>query len=409
MSSQTYSYRAIDGAGRNVSGQMLAEDEANLEQKLHGLALWLVEAKTQKASRRAKAGRMAGSTSGRSSRREMIDFCTLMAFQLNVGIPMVTALQVAAEDCEQVKFRTLLQELKRLVEAGLPLSEAMEQWPRVFPRQFVSLVRAGERGSELPATFLEQKRFLEWQEQILADVRQATIYPVIVMIVVCVFVLVLFTFVVPRFKLLITQINVPLPLPTQIVFGASDFFKATWWAWLAGLTVVPAAIQLARRTSEPFAIAFDRLKFRLPVFGRLIHILSISQFAHNLAVLYRSGIIITEALKLCQGVVGSVWVSKVTGDLVQRVEGGEPLSEAMRHHEVFPPLLVRMTVMGEKTGKLDQALENVADYYNLLIPRRIKKIFSIVEPSLILFLIAVVGMVALAVYLPIITLMGSIK
>ena len=409
MPTQCYSYLGIDRCGRNVAGRMIADDEANLEAKLHRIGLWLVEAKGEGAQRRDRAAQSQWRRWGRSSRRDLINFCTLIAFELKAGIPMVTAIQVASDDCEHAKFKRLLQELKRQVEAGLPLWEAMQRFPRVFSQQFISLVRAGEHSSALPETFLEEKRYLEWQEQVAADVRQASIYPAIVLIVVSLFVLLLFTYVVPKFVLLLSAVNVPLPLPTRVVFGVSDFAKATWWAWVVGLTGVPMAVQVARRCSEGFAIGFDRVKFRLPVFGKLMHLLAISQFAHNLAVLYRAGIIITEALKLCQGLVGSAWLAKVIGELAQRVEGGEPLSEGMRDYELFPPLLLRMAVMGENTGSLDQALENVSDYYNVLIPRQIKRIFAIVEPGLIVFLIGVVGTVALAVFMPIITLMGSIR
>jgi type IV pilus assembly protein PilC len=387
---------------------MLAEDEASLEEKLRANGLWLVEAKPEAAIGKIDAQGKRSSLFGGPQRRELINFCTLMGFQLKVGIPMVQALQIASEDCEHVRFKLVLQELKRHVEAGQQLCEALEKYPKVFSLQFVSLVRAGEQSSALPETFMELKRYMEWQEQIVADVRQATIYPVIVLIVVCTFVLMLFTFVIPKFVLLLKQANVALPLMTRIVFGASDFAKATWWIWLLGGILIPTALHLARRASEPFAIFYDRVKFRLPIFGELNHMLAVSRFAHNLAVLYRSGVIITQALKLCEGLVGSTLLGKVCAELSRRVESGDPLSDAMRTYDVFPLLLIRMAVMGEKTGNLDHALENVADYYNLVIPRRIKKIFSILEPSLIIFLVFVVGGVALAIFTPILSLMGSI-
>lgn len=388
---------------------MIADNETTLEEKLHALGLWLVEAKAEKSDRQDRIAHQQGGSWGASRRRELINFSTLMAFQLRVGIPMVTALQVAADDCDSPRFKLVLRELKRLVESGLQLCEAMQRFPKLFSGNFVSLVKAGEQSGTLPDTFLEQKRYLEWQEQLIADVRQATIYPTVVLIVVCLFVLLLFTFVIPKFVLLLKAANAPLPLVTRVVFGASDFAKATWWIWLGVLTVIPAAIQITRRSWEDFAVAFDKIKFKMPVFGQLNHMLVVSQFAHSVAVLYRSGVILPEALKLCQGLVKSAWLSRVIADVVKRVEAGDALSEAMRRHEVFPSLLLRMTVMGEKTGSLDQSLDNVADYYNTLIPRRIKKIFSIVEPSLIIFLVGIVGTVALAVFLPIISLVGSIK
>ncbi len=404
---QTYIYTGVDRTGRNVAGRMVASDEASLEEKVRAAGLWLIAAEPDRSEAHAKRG-LARFSFGGTSRRELINFCTLMSFQLKVGIPMVTALQVSAEDCEKASFRQIIFELKQHVEAGTMLCEALEKYPSSFSPQFVSLVKAGEQSSALPETFMELKRYMEWQEQIVADVRQATIYPAIVLVVVAAFVLILFTFVIPRFISLLTDAKVALPLPTRIVFGMSDAIKATWWIWFLGLTVGPAGIAIARHYSKRFAIFYDQVKFRLPLFGPLNHMLAVSRFAHNLGVLYKSGVTIVNALKLCRGLVGSVWVSTVVEDVGDRVEAGDTLSEAMRRHPVFPGLLIRMVVMGEKTGNLDHSLENVASYYNLIVPRRIKKIFSVMEPMLILFLVFLVGFVALAIFLPILGLLSAI-
>ncbi|MBK9137328.1 MAG: type II secretion system F family protein [Verrucomicrobia bacterium] len=401
----TFLYTGMDHGGRKVRGRLAAADESSLEARLQEMGLWLVEARPEHAARRRLTGRRMAKG---GSRRELINFCILMSFQLKVGIPMMTALQVAAEDCENPGFRQILEQVKDQVEAGAALHEALARHS-VFSRQFTSLVQSGERSGTLPESFMELRRYLEWQEQILADVRQATIYPAIVLFVVCLFVMILFTFVVPRFVSLLTAANVPLPLPTRVVFGISGFAKATWWMWVLLLVGVPGAVGLGRRLSPGFAVGFDKARFRLPLFGELIHMLVMSRFAQNLAVMYRAGIGIVEALKLTTGLVGSVWVARVIQDVAARLETGETMSEAMRHHPVFPSLLQRMVVMGERTGNLDKALENVSEYYNLVVPRKIKRIFSVAEPALILFLVVIVGFVALAIFLPILGMIGTIK
>jgi len=401
-----YYYIGVDQAGRKVTGSLAAADEEGVETKLQALGLWLVEAKPEKAlaARRSRGRRMSAG----GLRRELINFCVLMSFQLRVGIPMMTALQVAAEDCDRPGFRHILEQVRDDVEAGMALHEAMMR-RSVFNRQFTSLVQAGERSGTLPESFVELRRYLEWQEQVLADVRQATIYPAIVLFVVCAFVMILFTFVIPRFVILLSAAKVALPLPTQIVFGASGFAKQTWWIWTALLVGVPSVIALGRKLSLRFAVLYDRFRFRLPLFGELNHMLVMSRFAQNLAVLYRAGINVVEALRLTQGLVGSVYVGLMIEDVCQRVETGETVSESLRHHPVFPSLLQRMVVMGEKTGNLDKALENVAEYYNLIVPRKIKHIFSVAEPALILFLVVVVGFVALSIFLPILGMLGAIR
>lgn len=401
-----YEYVGIDSNGTRVTGQLAAADEESLESRLQSRGVWLVEARTAKpAKARGKRGRRL---SGGGLRRELINFCILMTFQLRVGIPMVTALNVVAEDCESAAFRDVLRQMREEVESGSTLYEAMVR-QKVFSRQFASLVKAGESSGTLPESFAELRRYLEWQEQVLADVRQATIYPAVVLVVVCAFVLILFTFVVPRFVSLLTAAKVDLPLPTVIVFGISDFAKQTWWIWTLFLIGVPLGIKVGNQSSVKFAILYDKLRFRLPLFGDLVHMLAVSRFAQNLAVMYRSGVGIVDSLRMTVGLVGSTWLGLVIEDVARRVETGQTVSEAMAAHPVFPSLLQRMVVMGEKTGNLDRALENVSEYYNVVVPRKIKHIFSIAEPAMILFLVGVVGFVAVAIFLPIVGMLGAIK
>ncbi len=399
----TYIYTGVDGRGRTSKGRLQADSEADLEEKLRGNGVWLVEARPEAAN----VG--AADKVGKVARREIINFCTLMGFLTKVGIPLVQALEIAANDCENPAFNIVLLDLKRNIESGFQLAEAMERYPRVFNLNFTNLVRAGEQSGSLPEAFAELKRYLEWVEQMTADVKQATIYPAVVMVATILFVLVLFTFVVPKFVVLLSVTKVPLPLPTKIVFGASDFMKSWWWVVIGTLVGVPSIVGFFRRKSDAFACAWDRYWFKLPVAGPLSHMLVMARFSQNLAILYRNGVPLISALKLVEGLVGSRLAGKATLDICRRIEEGESFSEAMRSHEVFPMLLLRMTLIGERTGQLDSSLENVATYYNQQVPQRLKRLFSLMEPALIIFLVSIVGFVALAVFLPILSLMQSIK
>jgi type IV pilus assembly protein PilC len=147
----------------------------------------------------------------------------------------------------------------------------------------------------------------------------------------------------------------------------------------------------------------------VPLLGGMTHMLWVARFAQNLAVLYRNGVPLVSGLKLCEGLVGSPLMGQTVVDVARRIEEGETFSDALRHHKIFPNLLLRMSVIGEKTGQLDQALENVSGYYNLIVPQRIKRLFGLMEPALILFLVTVVGFVALAVFMPILSLMQGLK
>ena len=404
-----FAYQSLDEQGRNVAGEMAADNEAALETRLQGMGLWLLEARVAQEVARKGSKPSFFTSIGAPTRRDLIDFCTLMNFQLRSGVAMIQSLDVAAADCPNPRFGEAIINLRREVEAGESLADAMGHNQRMFPTHVMSLIRSAENSGRVPDAFLEISKYLEWQEQIMADIRQATVYPAVVLAVVAAFVFVLFTFVVPKFVALLALAKVGLPLITRVVFSLSEIAKTTWWVFPLVFIGVPVIIKTSERRSPRFAAAFEHFKLHAPIFGSLIHMLVISRFAHNLAVLYRSGINLLNALELCRELVGSITVSTALVDVIQKVEAGEPLSDGLRRHAIFPPLLIRMVAMGERSGNLDVALENVSTYFDSIIPRRIKKVFSLLEPALIIFLIGIVGSVAVAIFLPIISVMGAMK
>jgi type II secretory pathway component PulF len=409
-----FRYQAVDNRGRSLGGVMPAHDEPNLEQKLRNLGLWLTEAVAEKvAPPKKKANKLELfllRARSKRHRRELIEFCTLMSYQVKVGIPLVRAIEVACQDCKDPGFSKILSSLQRELESGFRLHEALAHYPGVFSAHFVSVLRAGETSSKLPEAFEDMRNYLEWVDKVVAEVRQATLYPAIVLTVITTFVLFLFTFIIPKFAELLDKLQVKQPFLTQIVFMVGDAAKATWWIWLPCLLAVIIGIPIARRTSTRVALQVDNLKLRLPIFGELNQMLALSRFAHNLAILYRSGLPLLQALELCKwGLIGNAVVEQAVAEVEEDVKTGSTISEAMHRQSVFTAMLLRMVAMGESTGKLDEALENVTEYYNNVIPRRIKAVFAVLEPALMLLLIGIVGVVALSIYLPILSLMSTIR
>jgi type II secretory pathway component PulF len=408
-----YHYKAVDKRGRGANGTMPAPDEVALGQKLLEAGLWLTDANVHKATpaRRDRAAGLRGyKLRGKNASRELIDFCTLMTYQIRVGIPLVRALEASSQDCKNPGFKEVLVDLQRSIEGGLQFHEALAQYPGVFSTHFLSVIKAGELSSNLPEAFNDLREYLEWCERINAEVKQASLYPAIVMTVIGAFALFLFTFIIPKFAQLLTSLKVQQPLLTQVVFGLGDIAKATWWLTIPLLLLLVLTMTVGRRISPRIARALDKLKLHVPIFGELNLMLAISRFSHNLSILYRSGLPILQALNLCrQGLIGNIIVEEAVGGVEAEVKTGSSISEAMHRHPIFPALILRMVAMGEASGNLDKALQNVSDYYNDVIPRRIKSVFTVLEPMLMLLLIFIVGCVALAIYLPIISLMGSIR
>jgi type II secretory pathway component PulF len=401
-----FAYRAVDGDGRSVNGVMAAPDETTLEIKLRDIGYWLVAADSRE---RARGGNRSGLFARGVKRRDLIDFCIQTASLLGAGVNLMEALKTLAEDTHNARFKETLTDLARNVEAGYLLNEGMARHPEVFNEQLISMVQAGEQGGALPESFREIAAYLEWLDGLMADVKQATIYPTMVMLALGLFITVLFTFVVPQFIMVLEALKIELPMPTRIVMGVSRMFVEMWWLMLAVFVAAPVVVGVMKRRSAWFLMRWDRMKLGIPVFGELNRMFGLSRFSQTFATLFNSGIPVLQNLQLCQKVVGNKVFENAMVECEADMREGLMMSESFRRHDIFTPMMIRMLTVGEASGDLGGALTNVARYYNQEIPRRVKKIFGIVEPMVMLFLIVIVGFTALAIFMPILSLMDGLQ
>ncbi len=400
-----YYYKSVDREGKIVSGTMEAANEVALEDKLQAIGYYLLQARLEITRNRNGTRRLFW----RVNRRILIEFFTQMSIQLKAGVPLVQALEVTVEESDNIRFKLIIEAIHRNVLAGSLFYEALEEYPEVFQPYVVSLIRAGEMSGRLPDTFNDLQHYIEWLDKVIGDVRQASLYPIIVLSVIGIFIFALFTLVIPKFMELMKAAHVQVPPLTQFIFGLSQFARGTWWLWI--ILVIGGAIlfRVAYRVSPRFKEFIDEVKLKLPLLGEINRMISLSRFAHNLAMMYRAGIPIIQSLNLCAGLVGNSVVEKAIRGVEITVTAGESISESVREHKVFSSLLRRMVALGEVSGRLDETLELVALYYNEVVPRKIKRLFAIAEPGIMIFLIGIVGTVALAIFLPLISMMGGIR
>ena len=396
-----FHYKAYNDAGQAVSGALESDNLATLEARLRLAGVWLLEAREGAALAHHPGGDETSPL--RVKRDDLISFFVQMALLLKAGVSLVGALQRLAEDNADTKYGAVLAGLREQVAIGTPLNQAMARYPRAFSRQIIAMIEAGEASGRMPEVFESLASYYEWLDRLTGDIRQALIYPVMVISASVLLVLMLFTFVVPRFVSLLTDLHLKVPVLTQIVMAISNFLVHGWPVLLVAVVGLPTAFLLAMR-SPAFAHGFDRTLMRLPVFGELIAMFGLSRFSHNLAMLYRSGIPLVRGLEICGTLVGNRAIERAVQQARLGVLEGTPLNRCLAHHDLFPRTLITMIATGETSGRLDFALESASDYFNKIIPRRIKLVFAIFDPVMMISLIAVVGIVALSVILPILQL-----
>ena len=398
-----YRFRGVDTRGRIHRGIGTAPDERALESDLLTRGVWLLEASPEiEKPRRLRRGM-------RVRRSDLIAFCASMRFQAEAGIPLVQALEGFALESGGSPLGRIVTEIRKKVEGGQMLSGALESWPRVFPRELVQLVRVGEGCGSLPEAFGEGQRHLVWTQRLVSDVKQATLHPLLVLGAATLFLGVLMTQVVPRLMDLLLAARLPLPGPTRILLllssAARDYGSGIAMA-IVGTLLLGV---LLHRTSPEFRRASNRLWMRCPVVGPVLTLMVATRFAHNLGLLYRGGVPLPSALELVAGVAGGHWVDEIIRSFKTRVLAGEPLSEAMASVGLFPTLLVRLVASGERTGRLDEALTLCATHHQELLGQHVKALTGALEPVLILSLVVIVGFIAVAMILPILSLLQAVR
>jgi type II secretory pathway component PulF len=396
-----YSYKAKDDSGRTVTGVLEADTEDALAELLDQQNLFLIEAAGVK-------GQGKGKSRQRVSQRDIINFTNDMSTILAAGIPLGQGLRDLATGEEHTRLRAIIDDLTASIETGSSMSAAFERHPRYFDQLYVSIVRAGETSGNLDRVLSELAEFLEWKADLRRDVIQALIYPSMVMAVVFGLIVLLSTFVFPQFAAVLTQSKGPMPLPTRILFFASNLFVNYWWLLLLGAAAAVTGFWMWVRTARGRAW-FDAFKLKVPVFGQLTRKIALSRFCHFFQILFSAGVDLSQSLTILEDVIGNTVLAEATRIVRQQVRAGSSLAASLEATGQFPRMIIRVFYIGETSGQLVNSLDKACRYYDKEIPATIKKVFSILEPMLYVFLAIIVLTVALAIYLPLYQMIGSIS
>ncbi|MEN7343994.1 MAG: type II secretion system F family protein [Pseudomonadota bacterium] len=393
-------YHAVDRNGRASDGSMVADDIQLLEQRLREIGYWLVDAKQQTSKRSGRRQAVP--------RRELIDLFTGLTSLQIAGIPIADALDAMAEEIEHRTLRDIVSDVAMNVKSGNDLSSSFRKFPRVFSEQVCNLIQAGEAGGNLVDTFRDLAAHLEWVDRIVADVKQASIYPIMIISAVAGLIGLMFTVVVPRFAKIFAELDITMPALTQAVISIGEFAASYWWIVILGLLMTAISYRVLRSTNRAFGLAVDRLKLSMPVFGGIQRLLVQSQFVHNLALMLKAGVPILDALRLSKGLTNNLVMDTAISEATEAVRRGDKISDALRQHDIVSSLTLRMIVVGEESGRLDTTLQQVAERFDEEIPRQIKRVFAILEPMITLTLVGIVGLIAASIFLPMFSLITGL-
>lgn len=397
-----YAYRAMDPAGQLVPGAMDATNSADLELRLRRMELDLIDFRV--------AGQKAVAFGKRVVRRaDLINFCFHMEQLTAAGVPILEGLGDLRDSTDHPRFREIVTDLIESIEGGLTLSEALRHHDEVFDNTFTSLITAGESSGKLAEVFRNLSDSLKWQDELAAQTKKIVTYPIVVAVVVLAVTFFLMIVLVPQLTSFIKNMGGELPFHTRALIAVSNLFIHYWYLILALPLLAWFGGRAWLRRSDSARMLADGLTLRLPLIGPVLHKIILARFATFFGLMYGSGIIILECIRLSEGIVANRVVAAGLQRAAQLISDGQSVTLAFQNSGIFPPLVLRMLRVGESTGSLDSALRNVSYFYNREVKEMIERVQSLIEPAMTVTLGLLLGWIMLSVLGPIYDTMSQLK
>ena len=338
---------------------------------------------------------------------DIAQFARQLTTMMRSSVPMVQSLEMIANSGDNAALRDLVRKLKVDIEGGAGLGQALSKHPRYFDKLFVNLVKAGEQAGTLETMLDKVATYKEKSESLKAKVKKAMMYPVIVIVAAVVVSAILLIWVIPQFKEVFSSFGADLPAFTLFVISLSDWLQANWWMPVIGFVATGYAFGTARRTSRSFDRAVDRALLKFPIVGNIINLSAIARFSRTLSTMFAAGVPLVEAMDSVAGATGNIVYEDATRRMQDDTARGVQLNVAMQTTQTFPNMVVQMTRIGEESGRLEEMLAKVADYYEEQVDNLVDTLSKQIEPLIMAVLGVLVGGLVIAMYLPIFKL-GSV-
>ncbi|MDT8380065.1 MAG: type II secretion system inner membrane protein GspF [Desulfotignum sp.] len=400
-----FEYKALNTKGKKITGLVDADSLQAARSRLRDQELYPVNMAQISSGKNEKAGshriRFSGVGFSKIRSSDIAMVTRLLATLLSAGFPLVKAVGTVAGQTRSRAFQKVLSRIKDAVEEGRSFSDALKLFPRVFSGVYVNMVAAGESSGTLDIVLERLADFGEHRDTTQKKIQTALAYPVIMSVIGFLVLVILLTYIVPGITQIFFDMNQTLPLPTLILIRVSDFFTRLWWAVLLAPILVCLGVLMIRKTGKGLWYT-DLVVIRLPIAGNLIKKIIAARFTRTLGSLLENGVPLLTALTIARKIAGNQVISELIKTAADRVEQGGELGAALSVSPNFPSLASRMIQVGEASGELEKMLNKTADLYERDVQTAVAAATALVEPVIILVMGVVVGLIILAVCLPIV-------
>ncbi len=393
-----YVYKATTLSGETVEGSMDGKDEAAVVQSLHQLGYIPIRITT--TQEKEPGFSISSILPQRVGVKNLLILTQELSTLVSAGLPIDRSLEILGTLTENRRLREAVKDILKNIQGGSSFAEALGQYPRIFPRLYINMVKAGESGGFLEVILSRLAQYLQSTKEIKDYLISVMIYPVILTIASGMSVIILITFVIPRFARIFFDMGQAIPLPTQIMLSTSQIVRGYWWVGVGMGASVYFGLK-AYTKDEERKLRWDRFKLRWIAVGDLIKKVEVARFARTLGTLLQSGVSILPALNLVKEISQNQAISRAIAHIHDRLREGKGVSKTLEETDVFPPLAVHMIGVGEETGRLDEMLIKVAESYEENVQTALKRFVSLLEPLIILIMGGIVGFIVISMLLAI--------
>lgn len=396
-----FRYEAMNKQGETIKGLLSAENSKAGLERLREMGLSVLEIKEQKDS----AFSAFIHNEKKVTLSELSVFSRQLSAMISAGIPITRSLYTLSRQATNATFKAALENIAKNVEDGMNITDAFGAYPKIFPDIYLAMIKTGELGGILETTLLRLSAQLQKEKQLRDDIKSATFYPRILMGFAVLMFVAMLVFMVPIFRA-----NIPagteIPGVTQMIFSLSDSVRERWYYWLLSILAVVFGIASYLHSNSGKKL-WDRIKFKMPIFGDLIQKTVIARFSRTLSTLLEGGIPVIQAMNSAGPTSGSILVAEAVKEAAHRIEEGRSISVPLEASGLFPPMVTQMVAVGEETGALPSLLDKVAEFYEDEVAVMTKGLSSLIEPIMLLFTGLVIGGMMISLYLPIFSSISS--
>ena len=397
-----FEYTAFDKSGKNKKGIIDADSAIAARQKLRGSDIFPVELKeTSTKPKDVPSGQISAVSFRRVKSGEVSAITRQLATLLSAGISLVSSLDALLLQVTNPLLKKVLAQIKESVNEGNSLAFSLSQHPKLFSQVYINMVRAGEASGSLDLVLERLADFSEHQEALKGRLKAAMVYPIIMLVIAILALILLVTFVVPKFADLFSEMEQTLPLPTLIVMGISHFITSFWW--LLGIIIVGSGIALRQfRKSPKGRRLWDQIKLRAPLFAAINIKLAMSRFGRTLGSLLQSGVPLLTALEIVRNIVNNSLITENIDTAMDEIQAGKALAVPLARSQWVPPVAIQMITAGEQSGEMEKMLNKIADIYEREVESQITAMTSLLEPIMIVIMAIIVGFIAFSIMAPIV-------